>query len=176
MKTERQKRMMRLWREVHSEEFRQLQREWYRKNGAAHYAARKTEHTQSSLKSRYGVKLSRGEIMSRIRSVSVLEVVARKLATERAGCVLQHQPRNVAGNPDYASKVNKVAVFVHGCFWHQCPKHFRMPKDNGGFWAAKIARNVVRYSESVSALVSAGWRVLTIWEHEVVAWAKGRGS
>src|SRR4051812_23036418 len=31
----------------------------------------------------------------------------------------------------------QVAVFIDGCFWHGCPNHGRVPKDQNGYWAAK---------------------------------------
>lgn len=61
---------------------------------------------------------------------------------------------------------SKVAVFVDGCFWHQCPKHGTMPKSNVTFWEAKLRRNVQRDRESDRILSSAGWLVIRVWEHE----------
>ena len=61
----------------------------------------------------------------------------------------------------------KIAVFVDGCFWHQCPLHSTRPKNNMSFWAAKLDRNVRRDQENTQALENAGWIVLRFWEHEV---------
>jgi DNA mismatch endonuclease (patch repair protein) len=105
--------------------------------------------------------------MSRIRSVSALEAEARPIASRRAGCRLRHQPKGIHGRPDYANKARLTAVFVHGCWWHRCPAHFKAPKTNRKFWARKFARNVARHREVSRALRRRGWRVLTIWEHEV---------
>jgi DNA mismatch endonuclease (patch repair protein) len=60
----------------------------------------------------------------------------------------------------------RVAVFVHGCFWHghDCPRGARQPKANADYWAAKIARNRKRDADAVAALESTGWRVVTVWE------------
>ncbi len=60
----------------------------------------------------------------------------------------------------------KVAVFVHGCFWHSCPQHGTMPKANADWWAAKLARNVERDRETREALQAQGWQVMEVWEHE----------
>ncbi|MEU6072271.1 DNA mismatch endonuclease Vsr [Micromonospora sp. NPDC047074] len=60
----------------------------------------------------------------------------------------------------------KVAVFVDGCFWHRCPEHGTFPKNNGPWWHQKLERNVARDREVDSVLVSQGWLVIRIWEHE----------
>lgn len=68
--------------------------------------------------------------------------------------------------PDVAFTRRRVAVYVHGCFWHVCPEHATYPVDNGEFWAAKLRRNVERDQHQVAALEAAAWTVLTVWEHE----------
>lgn len=60
----------------------------------------------------------------------------------------------------------RLAVFVDGCFWHGCPVHAVPPKNNAAWWNSKIAANRARDAETTSALVSAGWSVMRIWEHE----------
>jgi DNA mismatch endonuclease (patch repair protein) len=60
----------------------------------------------------------------------------------------------------------KVCVFLDGCFWHGCPRHFRRPRTNGRWWASKIARNVERDRRATAALTAAGWHVIRAWEHE----------
>ncbi|MFT4219340.1 MAG: very short patch repair endonuclease [Microbacterium sp.] len=62
----------------------------------------------------------------------------------------------------------RVAVFIDGCFWHQCPEHFRMPAANREYWSAKIERNHERDAETSARLAEAGWTVLRFWEHEPV--------
>lgn len=113
--------------------------------------------------------LSRSEIMSRIRSVSDMERAAKQLAEELAGCRLSHQPAGLIGRPDYANKSRKVAVFVHGCFWHQpCPRRCsRLPKTNREFWRGKFDRNRRRHKEVENCLTREGWKVHVLWEHQV---------
>lgn len=62
----------------------------------------------------------------------------------------------------------KVAVFVDGCFWHQCPVHATRPKNNAAWWQGKLATNVARDRETDRVLTEAGWRVVRVWEHEGV--------
>src|SRR5688572_29323562 len=49
----------------------------------------------------------------------------------------------------------KVAVFVHGCFWHRCPAHGTAPRANAGWWDEKLSRNVERDRETRIALEAA---------------------
>jgi DNA mismatch endonuclease (patch repair protein) len=67
---------------------------------------------------------------------------------------------------DIVFPASKVAVDVRGCFWHACPEHRSFPQSNAAWWAAKLARNVERDEETETALRSAGWAVLVVWEHE----------
>jgi DNA mismatch endonuclease (patch repair protein) len=64
---------------------------------------------------------------------------------EKAGCRLRHQPVGIIGKPDYANKSRKVAVFIHGYFFHACPLHGNMPKTNKEFWEGKLGRMGARY-------------------------------
>jgi DNA mismatch endonuclease (patch repair protein) len=76
----------------------------------------------------------------------------------------------------------RVAVMVHGCFWHGCAQHASWPKTNEAFWRSKIERNRARDADTRAALLRAGWRCVEVWEHEsptdaarTVATALGRG-
>lgn len=60
----------------------------------------------------------------------------------------------------------RVAVFVDGCFWHGCPRHFVAPRTNAAYWAAKIERNRERDRSTDALMKTQGWRVLRVWEHE----------
>lgn len=61
----------------------------------------------------------------------------------------------------------KVAVFVDGCFWHECPLHGSIPRANGQWWKEKLLANKLRDSRNNETLHSKGWHVVRIWEHEV---------
>ena len=69
------------------------------------------------------------------------------------------------GRPDIVLPNRNLAVFVHGCFWHGCPRHFRLPKHNRAWWRKKIARNRERDSRKAARLRRMGWSVYTVWEH-----------
>ncbi len=67
--------------------------------------------------------------------------------------------------PDFVFRKARLVVFVDGCFWHGCPRHYTRPKSRRAFWDAKIAANKARDRRIDRALRGAGWRVLHIWEH-----------
>lgn len=60
----------------------------------------------------------------------------------------------------------RVVVFIDGCYWHGCPKHYRPARINAEFWSTKIADNRERDARSTEMLRDAGWTVLRFWEHE----------
>jgi DNA mismatch endonuclease (patch repair protein) len=73
---------------------------------------------------------------------------------------------DLPGKPDIVYARRRLAIFVHGCFWHghDCRRGARMPKDNADYWRAKIARNRARDASNVAALEAMGWRALVIFE------------
>lgn len=59
----------------------------------------------------------------------------------------------------------RVAVNVHGCFWHGCPTHARLGRDDRRqWWAGKLADNVARDMDTRSRLEGAGWWLFEVWE------------
>jgi DNA mismatch endonuclease, patch repair protein len=76
--------------------------------------------------------------------------------------------RLAPGRPDIAYPGRSVAVFVHGCFWHHCPRcHPGLPKGHRAFWAAKFRANRIRDRRKRRELEASDWTVVEIWECEV---------
>jgi DNA mismatch endonuclease, patch repair protein len=71
------------------------------------------------------------------------------------------------GKPDFVFPKQKIALFVDGCFWHGCPQHGTMPKNNRPFWEKKLAGNVERDAYVARQLRKMGWKVIRVWEHEL---------
>lgn len=73
---------------------------------------------------------------------------------------------DLPGRPDLIFPGRRLAVFMHGCFWHghDCRRGARVPKSNGAYWAGKIARNRTRDEAVGVALQALGWRVVVVWE------------
>ena len=81
---------------------------------------------------------------------------------------------DLPGKPDIVLPKLRLAIFVHGCFWHchACRYGSVVPATRREFWAEKRGGNVRRDLEKRSELEAAGWRVGTIWE----CWAKVPGK
>jgi DNA mismatch endonuclease (patch repair protein) len=67
---------------------------------------------------------------------------------------------------DIAFPKRRIAVFIDGCFWHDCPDHGTVSKANAEFWAAKLMTNKERDRDTDDRLAEGGWTVLRFWEHE----------
>lgn len=104
--------------------------------------------------------------MSRMRRSSTKPELLIRRELHRRGLRFRVNHPALPGRPDIAFTRARLAVFVDGCFWHQCPTHAVMPKNNREWWMAKLQRNVERDREKDMALVDLGWHVLHFWEHE----------
>lgn len=76
--------------------------------------------------------------------------------------------RDLPGTPDIVFPRQRIAVFVDGCFWHGCPTHGVIPKNNRQWWLAKLTKNVERDARKDAELVALGWTPLHLWEHETI--------
>ena len=74
--------------------------------------------------------------------------------------------RSLPGTPDFVLPDHDVAVFVHGCFWHGCPRCFRGTKRNAAWWREKVTHNRRRDHRKARQLRSLGYRVVQLWEHD----------
>ncbi|MHB8285079.1 MAG: very short patch repair endonuclease [Caulobacteraceae bacterium] len=99
---------------------------------------------------------------------SSAELAVRRLLT-RMGLRYRLHRRDLPGSPDVAFGPRKVALFVHGCFWHghHCARGARVPKTNAAYWTAKIGRNRTRDAAAQAALAAKGWTPLVVWECEL---------
>ena len=106
--------------------------------------------------------------MSRIKSKnSVPEIKVRKLLHSLGFRYKLYDPK-LPGKPDLVFPKYKLALFVHGCFWHkhQGCKRSSNPSSNKEYWNAKLERNVKRDAENKEALLDLGWNPALIWECE----------
>jgi DNA mismatch endonuclease (patch repair protein) len=107
--------------------------------------------------------------MARIRGAHTMPELALRSLLWRSGLRYRLQVKDLPGRPDLVLHQSRVVVFVDGCFWHGCPEHYVRPRSRPSFWAEKLRRNVERDCELHSQLESLGWRVVRLWEHEVLA-------
>lgn len=104
--------------------------------------------------------------MSRIRSVNTSPERIVRSFLHYHGFRFRLHRKDLPGKPDIVLSRLKAVIFVHGCFWHQCPlcKGGRLPKSNLEYWKAKLEKNKARDLQHAEALGRLGWKVITLWE------------
>lgn len=108
---------------------------------------------------------TRSRMMSGIRGKNTKPEMLIRKGLHARGYRFRLHSTKVPGKPDLVLPRYRAAVFVHGCFWHGHDCHlFRMPSTRREFWEAKIERNRERDLEVRQAVLTAGWRLLVIWE------------
>ncbi|HEX6859297.1 MAG TPA: DNA mismatch endonuclease Vsr [Caulobacteraceae bacterium] len=111
----------------------------------------------------------RSAVMRRVKGRDTTpEKTVRRLLTALGARYRLHR-KDLPGTPDVIMPGRRLAIFVHGCFWHghDCARGARAPKANRDYWTAKVARNRARDTAAREALETAGWRVETLWECEL---------
>ena len=88
---------------------------------------------------------------------------------------------DVPGTPDVVFPREHLAVFMDGCFWHDCPIHGPRNQSLTPFWRTKLQRNRSRDKNVDILLRDEGWTVLRYWEHDdieevadEIVWVKRR--
>ena len=107
---------------------------------------------------------TRSSLMARVKSKNTgPEMLARAWLRKR-GIHYRTNVKSMRGSPDIVVVRKKLAIFVHGCFWHghRCPRG-RRPISRREFWDRKLDRNQERDKEAARSLRKEGWRVSTIW-------------
>ena len=111
----------------------------------------------------------RSENMSRIKGRDTAPELAVRRIAHGLGLRFRLHRKDLPGRPDLIFPKHRLAVFVHGCFWHRhagC-RYAYTPKSRTAFWTEKFARNVARDRRNEEALRNLGWQVLVIWECEM---------
>ena len=110
--------------------------------------------------------------MSAIKSTGMKPEMLVRSMVHRMGYRFRLHSKDLPGKPDLVFRSRKKAIFVHGCFWHQHRKveclDGRQPKSNTNYWTKKLARNVERDASNKMELLALGWKVLVLWECEVL--------
>jgi DNA mismatch endonuclease (patch repair protein) len=108
----------------------------------------------------------RSAVMRRVKGKDTApERQVRRLIWRLGGRYRLHR-KDLPGKPDIVLPGRRLAVFVHGCFWHghECARGARVPKANRDYWLGKVGSNRVRDLAARAALEAAGWRVEVVWE------------
>lgn len=111
----------------------------------------------------------RSAVMRRVKSKGTSAELKVRKALTRIGLRYRLHRKDLPGSPDVAFPGRRLALFVHGCFWHghDCRRGARPPKANAGYWSVKIERNRARDLRTRTALEAMGWRAETVWECEL---------
>ena len=107
--------------------------------------------------------------MSKIRGKNTRpEIVVRRWLWKRGYRYRLHR-KDLAGKPDIVLAKYEAAIFINGCFWHRhgC-QATKTPLTRRSFWLAKFEENVKRDRRNLESLLKEGWRVMVIWECDLL--------
>lgn len=108
----------------------------------------------------------RSRIMASVRQENTKPELVVRFLLHRMGFRFRLHRKNLPGSPDILLQKYCVAIFVHGCFWHQhpgCPLAKR-PASNTEYWNHKLDENIKRDKLNIRKLRKTGWRVSIIWQ------------
>ena len=109
--------------------------------------------------------------MSNIRSKNTKPELLVRKALWKMGYRYRIHYKELPGKPDIVLTKFKTVIFVHGCFWHRhenCIDASR-PKTNSEYWENKITKNIERDEKHQSQLKKMGWKVIVIWECDLIS-------
>lgn len=112
---------------------------------------------------------TRSRMMASVKQVNTRpEKVVRSLL-HKTGYRFRLHRRDLPGSPDIVLPRYRIAIFVHGCFWHGHPgcKYARRPASNRIYWNTKLDENITRDAKKIEQLKQLGWYVVIIWECQV---------
>jgi DNA mismatch endonuclease, patch repair protein len=107
----------------------------------------------------------RSQMMAGIRGKNTKPELMVRKALHRLGFRYVLHDKRLPGKPDIVLPRHKVAIYVHGCFWHghDCSL-FKWPASRPDFWESKIERNKELDAVAESAVLADGWRCAIVWE------------
>ena len=112
----------------------------------------------------------RSEIMSHIKSKDTsIELMVRRYLFA-LGYRYRVNYKALPGKPDIVFTKKKIAIFIHGCYWHghDCGSRYaHSSKSNKAYWGSKIQRTQQRDQEHTSKLEADGWKVIVLWECQI---------
>lgn len=104
--------------------------------------------------------------MARIQAKNTKPELFIRSELHKRGFRFRVNSKLVEGHPDIYFTKKRIAIFIHGCYWHRhldC-KFSYIPKSNVDFWMKKFASNVERDKMVMRILQNEGVRTVLIWE------------
>lgn len=110
---------------------------------------------------------TRSRVMSRIRGKNTgLELRMAELL-QKANLEWESHASDLPGKPDFVFRIEKLALFVDGDFWHGWNfSQWRLKLSEE--WEAKIEATRKRDKKNYKSLRKMGWKVIRIWEHQIM--------
>ena len=110
-------------------------------------------------------KEQRSKNMSRIRSKNTKPELIFRKKLHSLGYRYSLHKKDLPGKPDLYLKKYNLAIFIHGCFWHQhgC-RYSVIPKSNRKYWELKLKNNTLRDENNLKELKHIGIKYEIILE------------
>lgn len=109
---------------------------------------------------------TRSRMMAGIRSSNTKPEVLTRKALHSLGYRFRLDSKVGKIKPDIVLRSYKVAIFTHGCYWHQ-HKDCKLAYSDRNYsakWINKFLDNQARDLRVKKQLLKAGWRVAELWE------------
>jgi DNA mismatch endonuclease (patch repair protein) len=116
------------------------------------------------------------KLMRAVRREGTSAELLLQRAMRKARLRFKVNASDLPGSPDVVMASSRLAIFVDGDFWHGRalleggPKGLRqsLRSRSKAFWIDKITRNVARDREQGARLRALGWRVIRLWEKDLL--------
>lgn len=111
-------------------------------------------------------KQTRSRMMSGIRSKNTKPETLTRKALHSLGYRFRLDSKIEKIKPDIVLRKHKVAIFTHGCYWHQhegCKLAYS-DRNYSDKWKGKFDDNRQRDERVLKQLLDDGWKVAVIWE------------
>jgi DNA mismatch endonuclease (patch repair protein) len=115
-------------------------------------------------------------MMASVRARENKAEVALRKALWRLGFRYRVQERRLIGRPDVVLPKYRAVIFVDGDFWHG--RALAEGGDEGlrqvvrgerfEWWRDKLSRTIQRDAHVTDQLTAAGWRVIRVWESDLL--------
>jgi len=111
-------------------------------------------------------KATRSRVMAQVKSKNTTPEMRVRSTAHKLGFRFRLHRKQLPGSPDIVFPSRRIALFVHGCFWHghDYPHGKRQPTSNVEYWSVKLKRNTERDAKVQAELIGLGWKPVVIWE------------